>query len=102
MGAADDAWDGIRDTWLARPGIGTKKMLREVGLCGPAGKVFASLLGDRLMVKLPAGRVQELIADGAGQPMTTGRGPMREWVTAGPELADTWPDLVAEAHGFVG
>lgn len=95
-------WHDIETTWLARSGIGTKKMLRTVGLTGPAGKVFASLVDDRLLLKLPAGRVTELIDSGVGQPFSSGSRVTKEWVTVGVEVADRWDDLVAEAHDFTG
>jgi hypothetical protein len=95
-------WRDIETAWLARSGIGTKKMLRIAGLTGPAGKVFASLVDDRLLLKLPAGRVDELIDSGVGQPFSSGSRVMKEWVTVGVEDADRWDDLVAEAHAFAG
>jgi hypothetical protein len=48
-------------------------MLRSAGLAGGSGKVFASLVEDRLLVKLPAARVDELIASGAGERFRSGR-----------------------------
>jgi hypothetical protein len=95
-------WRDIETAWLARSGIGTKQMLRTAGLTGPAGKVFASLADDRLLLKLPAGRVEELITSGVGQPFSSGSRVMKEWVTVGVEDADRWDDLVAEAHAFAG
>jgi hypothetical protein len=64
--------------------------------------IFAMLVNDRLVVKLPAARVTELISSGDGVPFDAGKGkPMKEWV--GLELDDdSCRQLVAEAMRFVG
>lgn len=64
------------------------------------GKIFAMLVGGRLVVKLPRRRVEELIAAGDGEPFHSGQGrPMREWLTIDPS-AD-WPLVASEALAFV-
>ncbi|TCK21629.1 hypothetical protein [Pseudonocardia endophytica] len=63
-------------------------------------KIFAMLVGGRLVVKLPAARVAESIADGTGERFEGSRGrPMKEWLT----VADTadWSAIAREAHAFV-
>jgi TfoX/Sxy family transcriptional regulator of competence genes len=64
------------------------------------GAIFAMISGDRLVVKLPARRVAELIESGRGQPFDAGKGkPMKEWVgLLGDEPACR--ALVAEALAF--
>jgi hypothetical protein len=66
------------------------------------GKIFASLSsGDRLLLKLPAGRVDELIAEGIGEHFSTGPGrPKREWVTILPTHAARWVAPSDEARAF--
>ena len=65
-------------------------------------KIFAMLVNDHLVVKLPAVRVSELIETGAGLPFASGKGrPMKEWVSlTGDE--ETCRALVVEAQAFVG
>jgi hypothetical protein len=67
------------------------------------GKIFAMVSQGSLVVKLPAGRVQELIAAGKGEPFDAGKGrPMKEWVSIDPARSRTWTPLAREARDFVG
>ena len=64
--------------------------------------IFAMLVNDRLVVKLPAGRVVELITSGDGLRFDAGKGkPMKEWVSLTVDDA-ACRELVAEAMAFVG
>jgi hypothetical protein len=64
--------------------------------------IFAMLVNDRLVVKLPAGRVAELITSRDGLPFDAGKGkPMKEWVSLTVDDA-ACRELVAEAMAFVG
>ncbi|HZC04279.1 MAG TPA: TfoX/Sxy family protein [Ktedonobacterales bacterium] len=68
------------------------------------GKVFAMLSGGRLTLKLPAERVEALLASGDGErfdPRRDGR-MMREWVTLAPGYSGDWLPLAQEARAFVG
>ena len=67
------------------------------------GHIFAMARRGGLVVKLPADRVDELIADGIGEPFDAGKGkPMREWIVINPRSAESWPSLAHEALAFVG
>jgi hypothetical protein len=64
------------------------------------GAIFAMISSGRLVVKLPARRVTELIESGGGQPFDAGKGkPLKEWVSL---IADeaACRALVAEAVVF--
>lgn len=67
------------------------------------GAFFASLergTGD-LVVKLPAGRVAELVAAGEGIPFAPAGRVFREWVASPLADAQAWAALLEEAHRFV-
>jgi hypothetical protein len=65
-------------------------------------KIFAMFVRGSLVVKLPQGRIDELIAAGAGTRFDAGRGrPMREWFVAGEASRGTWIELARAALRFV-
>lgn len=64
--------------------------------------IFAMLVNDWIVVKLPAARVAQLISDGDGVPFDAGKGrPMKEWVGLSVD-DEASRKLVAEAKAFVG
>ncbi len=66
-------------------------------------KIFAMLVKDKLVVKLPKLRVDELIADGYGErfdPHRDGR-LMKEWIVLEPTFQEEWLSLAKEAMEFV-
>jgi hypothetical protein len=67
------------------------------------GRIFAMVTGGRLVLKLPQGRVAQLIASGSGHPFDAGRGrPMREWVSLDVSGVDQALGLATEALEFCG
>lgn len=68
------------------------------------GAFFAAL--DRttsdLIVKLPADRVADLIAQGVGSAFAPNNRPFREWVAVTNPDRSIWADLLREAKAFAG
>ena len=64
-------------------------------------KIFAMFVRGRLVLKLPASRVDELVGSGAGVHFDANKGtPMREWFSLDPESPMDWLDLAREALAF--
>ena len=72
------------------------------GALKAGGRIFAMPAQGTVVLKLPAARVEELIASGRGQRFDPGHGRvMREWIAlAGGE--EDWLPLAREARAFVG
>jgi hypothetical protein len=84
------------------PDVERAHMFNSDGLRSRAnGRFFATVSGERLLVKLPAGRVVELVAGGDGQPFHSGGRLMREWVLLQPADRAACAAYVDEAHRFV-
>ncbi len=66
-------------------------------------KIFAMLVNERLVLKLPRQRVDALIAAGHGTRFDTGSGRlMKEWISIDPAQDVDWTALAHEALAFVG
>ena len=65
------------------------------------GKIFAMLVRGRLVVKLPAPRVNALVGAGAGVRFDANKAaPMREWLSLDPDSGQDWLALAREALDF--
>jgi hypothetical protein len=64
------------------------------------GKIFAMLVRDHLVVKLPEDRVNALVDAGAGERFDNGR-PQREWLSVASDTHDDWLALATESERFV-
>ncbi len=83
------------------PGIAESRMFGSVGL-KVDNKVFAMLVKDRLVVKLPKDRVDSLIAGRDGKHFDPGHGRlMKEWVAVRAMAPKQWIGLAREAMRFV-
>lgn len=100
-GGAVDAFRAIREALAGEPGVtsgtgfGTSPGLRL------DGRIFAMVSHDRLVLKLPAARVRELVEAGAGEPFDAGKGrPMRAWICVAPAALGDALELAREAFVF--
>lgn len=68
------------------------------------GKLFAMVSQDRLVVKIPVDRVDELVAQGHGDRFDPRKNGvvMREWLVLDPGSDLDWEALAEEARAFVG
>jgi len=64
-------------------------------------KIFAMFVRGRLVLKLPARRVDALVAEGEGVRFDANKGtPMKEWLSLDPDSGLEWVKLAQEALGF--
>jgi hypothetical protein len=64
-------------------------------------KIFVMLVRGRLVLKLPASRVDALIAAGEGVRFDANKGtPMKEWFSLDPKSELAWRSLAQEALDF--
>jgi len=75
------------------------------GRCLRVGKEFLALVdykGSGLVVKLPAGRVIELIDSGVGRPFAPAGRVFKEWLSVPRPDRRRWLALLREGVAFVG
>ena len=94
-----DPFDEIAQDYLERDEVVMGRMIRSRGL-KVRGKFICFRRPESLAVKLPAERVDELVAGGRVR-FDRGDGrPMREWVESPDSMVDEWPALLDEAYAF--
>lgn len=98
---AHSLFDPLAARYLERPDVDIGPMFGSEGL-RVRGKVFA-FVGHRgsMVVKLPAPRVDELIADATAERMEIGGRALREWLIVDPSRGQLWEPLVDEAFAYV-
>jgi hypothetical protein len=102
LSAADRYADLVAEI-LAVPGVTPPAGGRGFGRSALKfrGRIFAMLVRERLVLKLPASRVGELAAAGHGVPFDANKGtPMREWLSLDPGSPADWLSLAREALAF--
>ena len=66
------------------------------------GKIFAMLVHERLVVKLPTARVEELVEGGVGERFDPGHGRIqKQWLAVHSLDPDQWRALATESEAFV-
>jgi hypothetical protein len=97
----DRFWDAAA-TLLAQADV-TRSTMMGLPCLRVRGKFFAAFArasGD-LLIKVPAARVDQLIASGDGGEVVPAGRRFREWAAIPPEAVDDWPDYLTEAYTFV-
>lgn len=94
-------FEQIAQAFAERPGVTRAKVFGAPGL-KVRGKVFACLIKDDLVIKLPRERVEAMIDAGDGHPFDPGMGRiMKEWIAIPPGNGDRWLAMAEEARDFV-
>ena len=66
------------------------------------GRIFAMLVREQLVVKLPAARVAQLVEGGEGTNFDANKGvPMKQWLALNTSSDQPWIALATEALAFV-
>jgi hypothetical protein len=101
----EEKFEGLVDEFTGRPGITPPGATRGFGRSAlrAHGRIFAMFVRGRLVLKLPRGRVEELVEGGHGVRFDANKGtPMKEWVAMDPASTQPWSALAEEALEFVG
>ncbi|MFI7063561.1 hypothetical protein ACIBL3_21430 [Kribbella sp. NPDC050124] len=100
----EERFADLVDELLELPGVTPPGAGRGFGSSAlrAGGRIFAMLADDRLVVKLPAARVDELVTAGDGIRFDANKGvPMKEWLSVDPDARLSWRQLADEALAFV-
>jgi len=104
--AAGEAWlrfEDVVDALVGSPGVTPPRRGSGFGRSALRweNKIFAMLVRGRLVLKLPAGRVDALVGAGHGVHFDANKGtPMKEWFSLDPESRLAWLPLAQEALDF--
>jgi hypothetical protein len=103
MDDVETTWDRIEQVELEVEGVTPGTGFGRSSGLRIRGKIYAIRNDDELILKLPAERVEELIASGTGSAWGPGPGRiMREWVAIAGRHRTHWAPLTQEARTFVG
>ena len=95
-------FEALRAHFGARAGFGSKRGFGRDSLT-VGGRIFALPDGPALVLKLPAARVEALVAEGTGLRWDGHRArALREWVAVPPAAGAHWLPLAEEAWRFGG
>ena len=96
-------FEDVVDELVGRPGVTPPRGGSGFGRSALRweNKIFAMLVRGRLVLKLPASRVDALVGGGDGAHFDANKGtPMKEWFSLDPESGLPWLPLVQEALEF--
>jgi hypothetical protein len=99
----EDRFQDLVDELIGSPGVTPPRGGSGFGRSGLRweNKIFAMLVRGRLVVKLPAARVEALVGEGAGVHFDANKGtPMKEWFSLDPDSSLPWLPLAQEALDF--
>jgi hypothetical protein len=101
--AREELFWRLAETLYADPAV-TRSTMMGYPCLRAGGKFFACVdrRSGNLVVKVPAARVNELIADGLGLPFTPNGRVFREWVAIPIPDDHEWSALLHEAKAFAG
>jgi hypothetical protein len=102
-GRPDERYEDLVDELVGTPGVTPPRGGGGFGRSSLRyqGKIFAMLVRGRLVVKLPARRVDALVEAGDGVHFDANKGtPMREWLSLDPGSSQDWLALACEALDF--
>ena len=95
-------WELIEELQLEDPRVEEGTIMN--GRCARVAGEFLGLVdhqGSGMVVKLPRGRVDELIASGVGRPFAPAKHVFREWVSIPKRDRRRWRALLRESVAFV-
>ena len=96
-----NSFEAIEAEFSKSLGVETGRMFGSEGL-KIGGKVFAMLVKEKLVVKVPASRAGEFLATGQASLFDPGHGRlMKEWVEVDRNSSLDWVGLAKEAFAFV-
>ena len=106
----DERWAALVETMLERSNAtygndesrGARRAFGATSLKAN-GRIFAMLVKERLVVKLPRQRVDELVDGGSGERFDPGHGRIqKEWLSIHSQEDEEWLAMATEAETFVG
>jgi hypothetical protein len=98
--SAEERFAAIADELLREPGVAAGTGFGSNPGLRINGHIFAMVLRDELVVKLPVARCAELTSAGASA-FQIGNRRMREWVCVADDAARDWAALAREAMAYV-
>ena len=99
--AVRDSFAPVVTAFARDRSVSRGKMFSSSNVLSVNGKIFAMLNNDKLVVKLPKQRVDELVAARVGTYFDPGHGRlMKQWISIHPGRAP-WIGLARDAYTFV-